>query len=56
MKTLEGLDHYFLLDMNENVFMHSRGKEISYLSDEARKLRLYFRTPVGETMERSNIR
>ena len=21
---MEGLDHYFLLDMNQNVFMHSK--------------------------------
>lgn len=24
LKTMKGLDHYFLLDMNENVFMHSK--------------------------------
>jgi len=28
MKTLDGLDHYFLLDTNENVFMHSKVKFI----------------------------
>jgi len=28
MQTLQGLDHYFLLDMNEKVFMHSKVKFI----------------------------
>jgi hypothetical protein len=28
MLTLQGKNHYFLLDMNENVFMHSKVKYI----------------------------